>query len=543
MARSRSRSLLHHLIALLLFIAAGQAMAQEESESFQGQMSHSLGRTSSVSVSTGTSLSSSASASMDPGYDAISVSRVDLSPQAYDAETGILDSSLPRLATRVNHSISNGTGVTSNTLSSSSQIAKSTSQDWINQARSSADEAVGSSFYDYAQGVLNEGETSNPEIKDAESWKAQWDSNYNTAYEDVLNSASDEEKAAVDRYQTEEQSQATGNVTTKGLQAETNVALSGRVWERDKDTGEMYLATEGTGFSTVVTPRGYVYDQEASIAKGAPVYTCQSASCEYETPVLTRDGLIEQINNSHLSAKSKASQDIEDRVSAAFPSFASDQVYDALVHGTVDVSVPTLYSRDDSSGTPVYTELTSASLGQEVYVLDADSNEYKAYTVPNKIYQKSADGVYTEATEILPGLAYVDGLESALAYESAKSGYESSSNLFSSDEVKTTAVSQSYGDAYEPGRVYPQILKGSVPAESDYRVFRDRYAAHVNQLNYDSVYDSEYREQVDGWLTGDQKILSNRQDGQGSAGVGVSTNMNVTTRNDSFQQAFIQAFR
>ena len=526
MARSRSRSLLHHLIALLLFIAAGQAMAQEESESFQGQMSHSLGRTSSVSVSTGTSLSSTASASMDPGYDAISVSRVELSPQAYDPATGILDSSLPRLATRVNHSISSGTGVTSNTLSSSSQIAKSTSQDWIDQARSSADEAVGSSFYDYAQGVLNEGETPNPEIHDAESWKAQWDSNYNTAYEDVLTSASDEEKAAVDRYQTEEQSQATGNVTTTGVQAETNVALS-----------------EGTGFSTVITPKGYVYDQEASMAKGAPVYTCKRASCEYETPVLTRDGLIEQINASHLSAKDKASQDIEDRVSAAFPSFGSDQVYDALVHGTVDISVPTLYSRDDSSGAPVYTELTSASLGQEVYVLDADSNEYKAYTVPNKIYQKSADGVYTEATEILPGLAYVDGLESALAYESAKSGYQSSSNLFASDDVKTTAVSQSYGDEYEPGRVYPQIQKGSVPAESDYRVFRDRYAAHVNQLNYDSVYDSEYREQVDGWLTGDQKILSNRQDGQGSAGVGVSTNMNVTTRNDSFQQAFIQAFR
>ena len=65
----------------------------------------------------------------------------------------------------------------------------------------------------------------------------------------------------------------------------------------------------------------------------------------------------------------------------------------------------------------------------------------------------------------------------------------------------------------------------------------------MNQLNYDSVYDTEYRGQVDGWLTGDQKILSNRQDGQGSAGVGVSTNMNVSTREDTFQQAFIQAFR
>ena len=30
---------------------------------------------------------------------------------------------------------------------------------------------------------------------------------------------------------------------------------------------------------------------------------------------------------------------------------------------------------------------------------------------------------------------------------------------------------------------------------------------------------------------------------EGSAGVGVSTNMNVTTREDTFQQAFVQAFR
>ena len=501
-------------------------MAQEESESFQGQMSHSLGRTSSVSVSTGTSLSSSASASMDPGYDAISVSRVELSPQAYDPATGILDSNLPRLATRVNHSISSGTEVTSNTLSSSSQIAKSTSQDWINQARNSADEAVGSSFYDYAQGVLNEGETPNPEITDAESWQAEWDSNYNTAYEDVLSSASDAEKAAVDHYQTEEQSQATGNVTTTGLSAETNVALS-----------------EGTGFSTVITPKGYVYDQEASMAKGAPVYTCKTVSCEYETPVLTRDGLIEQINTSHLSARSKASQDVDDRVAAAFPGFASGQVYDALIHDTVDVAIPTLYSRDDSSGTPVYTEITSASLGQDVYVLDADSNDYQAYTVPTQIFQKGGDGEYTEVTEVLPGFTYIDGLQSTLAYESAKSKYQSSSNLFANEDVKTAAVSEGYGESYVPGRIYPKIQKGTVPAESDYKVFRDRYAAHVGQLNYDSVYDKEYRDQVDGWLTGDKKILSNRQDGQGSAGVGVSTNVNVTTRNDSFQQAFIQAFR
>mgnify|MGYP001270948289 CR=1 FL=1 len=526
MARSRSRSLLHHLIALLLFVAGGQALAQEESESFQGQMSHSLGRTSSVSVTTGTSLSSSASASMDPGYDAISVSRVELSPQAYDPATGILDSSLPRLATRVNHSISSGTGVTSNTLSSNSQIAKSTSQDWINQARSSADEAVGSSFYDYAQGVLNEGETPDPEITDAESWQAKWDSNYNSAYEDVLAGASDEEKEAVDHYQTEEQSEATGNVTTTGVSAETNVALS-----------------EGTGFSTVITPKGYVYDKEASIAKGAPVYACQRSSCEYETPVLTRDGLIEQINNSHLSAKEKASQEIDDRVSSAFPSFASDQVYDALVHDTVDVKIPTLYSRDDSSGSPVYTQLTIASKGQEVYVLDPDTNEYQAYTVPAQLYRDTGDGQYAEATQILPGFSYIDGLESSLAYEAAKTKYEASSNLFVNDEIKTAAVTESYGDTYVPGRIYPKIQQGTVPAESDYKIFRDRYAAHLNQLNYDSVYDSEYRGRVDGWLTGDKKILSNRQSGEGNAGVGVSTNLNVSTREDSFQQAFIQAFR
>ena len=65
----------------------------------------------------------------------------------------------------------------------------------------------------------------------------------------------------------------------------------------------------------------------------------------------------------------------------------------------------------------------------------------------------------------------------------------------------------------------------------------------MNQLNYDSVYDSEYRGQVDGWLTGDKKILSNRQAGQGNASVGVSTSVNVSTREDTFQQAFIQAFR
>ena len=520
------RSSVQTLIALLILLAGGQVLAQEESESFQGQMSHSLGRTSSVSVSTGTSLSSSASASMDPGYDAISVSRVELSPQSYNPDTGILDSSLPRLATRVSHGISSGTGVTSNTLSSSSIVARSTSQDWINQARNSADEAVGSSFYDYAQGVLNEGATPNPEITDAESWQAQWDSRYNSAYEDVLSSASDEEKAAVDRYQTEEQSQATGNVTTTGVSADTNVALS-----------------EGTGFSTVITPRGYVYDQEASLAKGAPVYTCQSVSCEYETPVLTRDGLIEQINASHLAAKSKASQDIDDRVTSAFPSYGSDQVYDALVYESVDAKIPAIYSRDDSGDAPVYSEITRASLGQEVYILDAESNEYQPYTIPAQLYRETADGVYTEATQILPGYTYVDGLKSELAYEAAKTRYQSTANLFVDSDVQTVAAAEGYGDTYQPGRVYPQIQQGSIPSESDYQIFRDRYAAHVNQLNYDSVYDAEYRGQVDGWLTGDKKILSNRQEGQGNAGVGISTNMNVSTKEDSFQQAFIQAFR
>ena len=519
------RSSVQTLIALLILLAGGQALAQEEGESFQGQMSHSLGRTSSVSVSTGTSLSSSASASMDPGYDSISVSRVDLSPQSYDPATGQLDSSLPRLATRVRHTISSGTGVTSNTLSSKSQSAQSTSQDWITQARRSANESVGSSFYDYAQGVLNDGDTPNPEIIDAESWQAQWDSNYNSAYEDVLSSASDEDKQAVDRYLQEESSESTGNVTTTGLSAETNVALS-----------------EGTGFSSVITPKGYVYDHEASMAKGAPVYSCQSASCQYETPVLTRDGLIEQINTSHTAARRQASQDVDDRVSAAFPSFSEGQIYDALIQKQVDVAIPVLYERDDSGNTPVYTPKASASQGDEVFVLDAESGEYQAFTVPSLIYKLGEDGQYTQVDQVVAGGSYINGLLSNAAYEESKQNYGGSSNLFADDSVKTSALNESYGDSYEPGRSYPVLQPGTIALESDYNIFRDRYRAHVNALNYDSVYDTEYRNQVDGWLTGDKKILSNRQNAQGNAGVGVSTDMNVTTRDSSFQQAFIQAF-
>lgn len=278
------------------------------------------------------------------------------------------------------------------------------------------------------------------------------------------------------------------------------------------------------------------------MAKGAPVYSCQSASCQYETPVLTRDGLIEQINASHTAARQQASQDVDDRVSAAFPSFSEGQIYDALIQAQVDVAIPVLYERDDSGNTPVYTPKASASQGDEVFVLDAESGEYQSFTVPSLIYQLGEDGQYTQVDQVVAGGSYINGLLSNAAYEESKQNYGGSSNLFADELVKTSALNESYGDSYEPGRSYPLLQPGTIALESDYNIFRDRYRAHVNALNYDSVYDTEYRNQVDGWLTGDKKILSNRQNAQGNAGVGVSTNMNVTTRDSSFQQAFIQAF-
>ena len=342
------------------------AEPEANSGSFQGQMSHSLGRTSRVSVSTGTSINASAEASMSPGYDAISISRVDLAPQSIDSVTGLvdLDPNLPKLASRVKHNISSGTGVTSNTLSSSSLAAKSTSQDWINQARSTANEAVGSSFYDYLTGVVNEGDTPNPEITDEASWQEQWNSNYNTAYSNVLDGAADQDKQAVDQYMEEEQSSATGTVTTTGVSAETSVALS-----------------EGTGFSTVITPKGYVYDQEASLAKGAPVYSCQSKSCEYETPVLTREGLLGKVNDSHQAAKEKADADVAGRVDSVFSGYSADDEYNVLVNKQLDVAldVPVLYVRDDSGDEPVYTPVASAVRGQQVYALDTESGQYQAF--------------------------------------------------------------------------------------------------------------------------------------------------------------------
>ena len=517
------RSSVQTLIALLILLAGGQAQAQAEGESFQGQMSHSLGRTSSISVSTGTSLNASASASMDPGYDSISVSRVDLAPQSFNPETGILDSSLPRQATRVSQTISSGTGVTSNTLSSSTQSAQSTSQEWITQARRSANEAVGSSFQDYAQGVLNDGDTPNPEITDAETWQAQWDSNYNTAYEDVLSSASEEERSAVDRYQKEESSEATGSVTTTGLAAETNVALS-----------------EGTHFSSVITPKGYVYDHEASMAKGAPVYTCQSVSCQYETPVLTRDELIEQINASHTTAKDKADADVAGRVKAetAFgDGYVNDEsVYNALVNQRLEKSLPVLYIIDAAGE---YTPVQSFAKGQEVYWQDPGTEKFTRFL--DDIYQVDENGSYIKADEVVEGGSYVRYRLGD--YDDAVKGYKNSS-LFDgwTEDQKEEAVSEVYGNGYQPGRAYPVIQLSTFKTEAGYNESRDVYSAHANRLNYDKVYDNEYRLQVNSWLTEDQKILSNRQNAEGNAGVGVSTNMNVTTRDSSFQQAFIQAF-
>lgn len=521
--------------AVALLLASGvlaiemfpmQGRAQEASESFQGQMSHSLGRTSKISVSTGTSINASAEASMDPGYDAISISRVDLSPHAFDPSTGILDSSLPQLASRVKHNISSGTGVTSNTLSSSSLAAKSTSQDWINQARSTANDAVGSSFYDYLTGVVNEGDTPNPEITDEASWQEQWNSNYNTAYSNVLDGAADQDKKAVDQYIEEEQRSATGTVTTTGVSAETSVALS-----------------EGSSFSTVITPKGYAYDQEASLLKGAPVYSCQSANCEYETPVLSREDLLNRLNDSHQAAKDKADADVVGRVDSVFTGYSADGEYNALVNKQLDVAldVPDLYVRDDSGAEPVYTPVSSAVRGQQVYALDAESGQYQAFALPGLIYQRDDAGNYVEVDQVEVGSSYVDGNASLLAYQESKLGYQNDQNLMS-DDVRDQAVDAAYGDAYQPGGTYPVIQLSRFAAESDYNIFRDQYHAHANQLNYDNAYDSEYRQQVNSWLTQDERILSDRQSGSGNAGVGVSTNMNVSTSNDSFEQAFIQAF-
>ena len=83
-----SRSPLQTLAALLLLasgvVAMGmlpmQGRAQEASEAFQGQMSHSTGTTNKVSITSSSSVRSSASASMSPGYDSFSSSRVDISP-------------------------------------------------------------------------------------------------------------------------------------------------------------------------------------------------------------------------------------------------------------------------------------------------------------------------------------------------------------------------------------------------------------------------------------------------------------------------------
>jgi uncharacterized membrane protein len=74
------RSSVQTLIALLILLAGGQALAQEESESFQGQMSHTTGSTNRVSISSRSSITSSASATMSPGYDSFSSSRIDISP-------------------------------------------------------------------------------------------------------------------------------------------------------------------------------------------------------------------------------------------------------------------------------------------------------------------------------------------------------------------------------------------------------------------------------------------------------------------------------
>lgn len=508
----------------------GQEAAAEpeaNSGSFQGQMSHSLGRTSRVSVSTGTSINASAEASMSPGYDAISISRVDLSPHAFDPSTGILDSSLPQQVSRVKHNISSGTGVTSNTLSSSSLAAKSTSQDWINQARSSANEAVGASFYDYLTGVVNEGDTPNPEITDEASWQEQWNSNYNTAYSNVLDGAADQDKKAVDYYMEEEQSTATGTVTTTGVSAETSVALS-----------------EGTGFSTVITPKGYAYDNEASLAKGAPVYSCQSKSCEYQTPVLSQDGLLAKINDSHMAAKEKADADIEDRVTELYPGYVAGKEQPAMVNERLEEAVPVLYIRDDSSGQPVYTPTASFLRGQDekVYKLNS-SNQYVEYELGAKdfIYRLGEDGGYTLVDEVAPGGSYVK--YNTDDYAKAKAAYEGSSLMTGwSDEERGQEVSAAYGEQHELGRIYPRIRVSRFESESHYGEYRDDYYARANRLNYDNAYDSEYRQQVNSWLTQDERILSDRQSGSGNAGVGVSTNMNVSTSNDSFQQAFIQAF-
>ena len=514
------------------------AEPEANTSSFQGQMSHSLGRTSKVSVSTGTSINASAEASMSPGYDAISISRVDLAPQSIDPITGLvdLDPNLPKLASRVQNTISSGTGVTSNTLSSSSLAAKSTSQDWINQARATANQAVGSTFIDYLTGVVNKGDTPNPEITDEASWQEQWDANYNSAYVNVLDSASDEDKQAVDQYIEEEQSSATGTVGTTGVSSNTSVGLS-----------------EGSSFSTVITPKGYAYDKEASLAKGAPVYSCQSVDCKYEVPVLSPQALADQLNSSHQAAKDKADADVASRVNAVFnDGYTADGKYAGVIENEmldVQLDVPQLYTRDGLGDDPVYTPVTSMTLGQQeqVFILDAASGQYQEFSMPDSIYQLGDDGKYAKVDQVEVGGSYIDFTKSQLNYEQSKLEYRNSQNLMSelmSDDDRDEAAGLAYGNQYEPGRVYPKIYNSEqiIPSEKEYQIFRDRYYAHVNKLNYDTTYDSEYRQQVNSWLTQDERILADQQSGKGSAGVGVSTSMNVTSSNNSFEQAFIQAF-